>query len=90
MNNLKDTGFQDLDGLNSNNFSSGRLVDLDSSPNTSNIKLDPTKELHQLEAIRQKRDIFDRNHFKAINQGHKTDVNEDDCQVSNQRYKISE
>lgn len=33
-----------------------------------------------------KRDIFDNSHKNALNLGHKADVNEEDCLMSNLRY----
>jgi len=51
---MKDTGFQDLEsGINSNNISSGHLMELEHGIfNGERILLDPTLELHQLDAIR--------------------------------------
>lgn len=48
INNMKDTGFQDLEsGINSNNMSSGHLMELEHGiSNAERILLDPTLELH--------------------------------------------
>lgn len=48
INNMKDTGFQDLEsGINSNNISSGHLMELEHGiPIAERILLDPTLELH--------------------------------------------
>ncbi|CAD8147087.1 unnamed protein product [Paramecium octaurelia] len=85
----RDTGFQDLEsGIQSNNISSGQLVDIDQASPIGGQQLDPTLEfsqLQQLEAVRMKRDIFDNSHKNAINLGHKADVNEEDCLMSNLR-----
>ncbi|CAD8114518.1 unnamed protein product [Paramecium sonneborni] len=90
----RDTGFQDLEsGIQSNNISSGHLVDIDQQSPIGGQLLDPTLEfsqLQQLEALRMKRDIFDNYHKNAINLGHKADVNEEDCLMSNLSGKRSE
>ncbi|CAD8091549.1 unnamed protein product [Paramecium primaurelia] len=90
----RDAGFQDLEsGIQSNNISSGQLFDIDQPSPIGGYKLDPTLEfsqLQQLEALKLKRDIFDNNHKQAINLGHKADVNEEDCLISNLSGKRSE
>ncbi|CAD8066524.1 unnamed protein product [Paramecium primaurelia] len=90
----RDTGFQDLEsGIQSNNLSSGQLVDLDQNSPINGQQLDPTLEfsqLQQLEALRMKRDIFDNKHKQALNLGNKSDINEEDCLISNFSGKRSE
>ncbi|CAD8147818.1 unnamed protein product [Paramecium pentaurelia] len=90
----RDTGFQDLEsGIQSNNISSGQLFDIDQASPIGGQQLDPTLEfsqLQQLEAVRMKRDIFDNSHKNAIHLGHKADVNEEDCLMSNLSGKRSE
>ncbi|CAD8200952.1 unnamed protein product [Paramecium octaurelia] len=90
----RDTGFQDLEsGIQSNNLSSGQLVDLDQHSPNNGQQLDPTLEfsqLQQLEALRMKRDIFDNKNKQALNLGNKSDINEEDCLISNLSGKRSE
>ncbi|CAD8096304.1 unnamed protein product [Paramecium sonneborni] len=85
----RDAGFQDLEsGIQSNNLSSGQLVDLEQNSPMNVQQLDPTLEiskLQQLEALRMKRDIFDNKHKQALNLGNKSDINEEDCLMSNLR-----
>ncbi|CAD8180977.1 unnamed protein product [Paramecium pentaurelia] len=90
----RDTGFQDLEsGIQSNNLSSGQLVDLEQHSPNNGQQLDPTLEfsqLQQLEALRMKRDIFDNKNKQALNLGNKSDINEEDCLISNLSGKRSE
>ncbi|CAD8171955.1 unnamed protein product [Paramecium octaurelia] len=90
----RDSGFQDLEsGIQSNNISSVQLFDIDQPSPSGGYKLDPKIEfsqLQQLDALKLKRDIFDNTHKQAINQGHKADVNEEDCLMSNLSGKRSE
>ncbi|CAD8095929.1 unnamed protein product [Paramecium sonneborni] len=85
----RDAGFQDLEsGIQSNNISSGQLVDLEQNSPINGQQLDQTLEfsqLQQLEALRMKRDIFDNKNKQALNLGNKSDINEEDCLISNLR-----